>query len=204
MKRIVLFTKYGSVNLLKNYYLDEVVALDDGIEIALENNIKLFLAISDFKDVSLDNLLKYISKDKIMKYTKKDNESALDKVLNYLITLQCDEIIILDSFAYSLEHTQELLYVLKKYRIKITILSEKEAVSYYSVGSHVISKQGYSSFMLIGYPNCEISMEHVSQNISNIKLDFTNNLPLGNKIFERVAVLKVISGGVLLVLKNDD
>ena len=34
MKRIVLFTKYGSVNLLKNYYLDEVVALDDGIEIA--------------------------------------------------------------------------------------------------------------------------------------------------------------------------
>ena len=47
-------------------------------------------------------------------------------------------------------------------------------------------------------------MEHVSQNISNIKLDFTNNLPLGNKIFERVAVLKVISGGVLLVLKNDD
>ena len=149
MKRIVLFTKYGSVNLLKNYYLDEVVALDDGIEIALENNIKLFLAISDFKDVSLDNLLKYISKDKIMKYTKRDNESALDKVLNYLITLQCDEIIILDSFANSLEHTQELLYVLKKYRIKITILSEKEAVSYYSVGSHVISKQGYSSFMLI-------------------------------------------------------
>ena len=71
-------------------------------------------------------------------------------------------------------------------------------------GSHLIMKQDYSRLYFIGFPRAVVSMEHVVKPVKNVKIDFAVNKSMENTILERVSVLKVSEGGVLLVLSKDD
>ncbi len=205
MRRIILVTPYASTEVLTKNYLDgEIVGMDEGINIALSSGCKLSLAISSFRKVSLEEILNYIPKDKVMKYVDEGNEKDLQKVVDFLFGQGVEEIVILDSLGNKLVHVHELLQVLKNGKGNIFLHDQYNYVSYFGEGTHVITKQGYDKFSIYGFPEADVSLEHVSKPIRNKHLSFTDSEGLENSILERVAVLKVIQGGVLLALSNND
>jgi len=204
VKRVVLVTPYGDPQILTKYYLDsEIVGMDEGISIALSCGVKLSLAISSFSSVSLEEVLTYVPKEKVMKYQKDNNEDGLDKVVKFLISQGAEEIIILDDLGGKLTHLSDICQILKSGNGNIFLHDKDNYLTYYGEGTHVISKQGYDTFSICGYPEADISLEHVSKPIRNKHLSFTSTDPLRNSILERIAVLKVISGGVLLALTDN-
>ena len=115
-----------------------------------------------------------------------------------------EDIIILGEFDQNIEKVHDLLLTLKNAKGNVSFQSQNSMVTYYSKGSHIIMKQDYSRLYLIGFPQAVVSMEHVVKPVKNVKIDFAVNKSMENTILERVSVLKVSEGGVLLVLSKDD
>lgn len=202
MKKTIIVTPNANIGLISHYPDTEIVALDEGIEVCKEANIRMSLAISSFETVSLDDLLSYFPKEKIMKYEHShDEEFPLSRVCNYLFSHGVEDILVLDSFS-DLLHAHELSLLLKNAKGHLSIQDSSSLVNFYGEGSHVISKLNYSAFTIIGFPYANVSMEHVSRNIKDQELHVDKTHNITNAIFERVAVLKVNKGGVLFVLHD--
>ena len=204
MRKAVLVTSIASDNLISRYLENEIIGLDGGIDIARQNGAKLSLAISTFENISLQYVLTFMRKDKIIRYKNNEEETPYLKVLNYLFSQGIEDIIILGEFDQNIEKVHDLLLTLKNAKGNVSFQSQNSMVTYYSKGSHIIMKQDYSRLYLIGFPQAVVSMEHVVKPVKNVKIDFAVNKSMENTILERVSVLKVSEGGVLLVLSKDD
>jgi thiamine pyrophosphokinase len=202
---MVLVTKNASSDiLLKNYMDAEIVGLDEGITLARSVGAKLTLAISCFKEVSLEELLSFLPKEKIMKYQSEGKKTDLPKIVDFLFDQGGEEVVVLDSLEGKISHIHMLLQLLKNAKGSLILHDASNCLTYYGQGTHVIAKQGYNSFTLYGFPEADISLEHVYRPIRDMHLSFSETQGLDNSILERVAVLKVIKGGVLLALRNDE
>lgn len=202
---MVVVTKDASSDILLKYYLDsEIVGLDEGIYVAREAGAHLFMALSSFKTVKLEDLLTFLPKDKILRYQEENEDKTDEKIIDFLFGQGAEEIVLLDKLGGRFIHVHSLLTQMKKAKGTLILHDSDNYLAYYPEGVHVISKQGYSSFSLFGFPEADISLEHVSKPIKNMHLSFADTPALDNKILERVAVLKVSSGGVLLALTNSD
>lgn len=205
MKKLVLITPHASIKILNRYRDYDMVGLDEGILIAKDQDIPLTYAISSFTTIDLNNLLTYLSKDKILKYNSEDEPiSLIGKVVNFILNNGYEEIIILDSISGRLDYIHSLVLLTKNKQGHIIIQDDSNLISYYQEGSYIITKQGYSNLSLIGFPSCVISMEHVNKPIDNLELEISTSEIISVKIQERLSTLKVLKGGVLVVLTNND
>ena len=86
----------------------------------------------------------------------------------------------------------------------ISLILIHNYIQYFSKGNYVISKQGYSIISVIGFPLATISIDHLNKPVENVKIDISQDSPLILDLYQRVGLLKVHDGGVLLILSNDD
>lgn len=203
MKRMVLVTPNASIEVLSKYLDGEIIGLDEGIDIARSSGARISLAVSSFKNVDLQHVLTFLPKEKIVRYSENKEENVNLKVIDFLFSQGADEIVLLDKLDSGFKHYREILLCLKDAKGNVSFQDDKNLINYYSKGSHIISKQGFDRFYVVGFPSAVISMEHVSKPVRNVRLNFTENKAIDNTLLERVAVLKVNEGGVLLVLAKD-
>lgn len=203
---MVLVTPHASPEILaKNFLGDQLIGLEEGSFLIKDARVHPFLALSCLKRVSLEDLLSFVPKDKILRYEEEAEEGAnISKVLDYLYSKGAKQVVILDSLSGTLEHIHALLKVLGDSQGHTVLQDDNDYVAYYPEGVHVIARQGYGEFSLFGFPEADVSLEHVSKPIRNVHLSFASTDSLTNSILERVAVLKVKNGGVLLALSNKD
>ncbi len=203
MKKTVIVTKSASAEVLKNTYLsDDIVAIDEGALIARKAGARIRLAISSFRTVSLETLLSFLPKDRIMKYTEETPGQDLEKILRYTVQLGSPEIVVLSSFDGNFSYLFHLLNCLKKYPAQLRVHDDKNYLTYYPEGVHILTRGNFSSFAVYGFPEAEISLEHVSSPLKNKKVSFFDGEGFESTILERIAVLKVQKGGVLLNLEE--
>lgn len=203
MKKTVLVTKSASADVLKNNYLsDDIVALDEGALVARKAGVPIRLAISSFKTVPLETLLSFLPKDKIMKYQPESPGKDLEKILRYIVPLGSSEIVVLSSLGGNFSYLFHLMNCLKKYPAQLRIHDDNNFMTYYPEGVHILTRGNFSSFALYGFPEAEVSLEHVSSPLKNKKVSFFDDEGFESTILERIAVLKVHKGGVLLNLEE--
>ncbi|MDD4532005.1 MAG: hypothetical protein PHW22_01005 [Bacilli bacterium] len=203
MKRMILVTPNASLDVLNKYLDSEIIGLDEGIDIARSSGARISLAVSSFKNVDLQHVLTFLPKEKVVRYSDNRGENVNLKVINFLFSQGADEVVLLDKLDSGFKHYREILLTLKEAKGAVSFQDDINLINYYAKGSHIISKQGYDRFYVVGFPSAVISMEHVSTPVRNIRLNFTDSKAIDNTLLERVAVLKVNEGGVLLVLAKN-
>lgn len=205
MKSLVIITPFSSVELVNKYRDYDIVGIDEGIFIAKEENIPLVFAISNFKNIDLNQVLSFVNKDKILKYSLKDSYyQGLSKVIDFIYKKGYEKLILLENLSKKFVDIIELAQLIKQSDGKLVVQDENNYISYFSKGNYVIGKQGYSSINLIGFPTCLISVDHLNKPCENVKLNISEDEPYLLDLSQKVAVLKVIEGGVLEVLSNND
>ncbi len=205
MKSLVIITPFSSVELVNKYRDYDIVGIDEGIFIAKEENIPLVFAISNFKNIDLNQVLSFVNKDKILKYSLKDSYyQGLSKVIDFIYKKGYEKLILLENLSKKFVDIIELAQLVKQSDGKLVVQDENNYISYFSKGNYVIGKQGYSSINLIGFPTCLISVDHLNKPCENVKLNISEDEPYLLDLSQKVAVLKVIEGGVLEVLSNND
>jgi len=200
---MILVTPNASLDVLNKYLDSEIIGLDEGIDIARSSGARISLAVSSFKNVDLQHVLTFLPKEKVVRYSDNRGENVNLKVINFLFSQGADEVVLLDKLDSGFKHYREILLTLKEAKGAVSFQDDINLINYYAKGSHIISKQGYDRFYVVGFPSAVISMEHVSTPVRNIRLNFTDSKAIDNTLLERVAVLKVNEGGVLLVLAKN-
>jgi len=203
MKRMILVTPNASIEVLSKYLDEEIIGMDEGIDIARSSGARISLAISSFKTVDLQHVLTFLPKEKVVRYSDNNRENTNLKVINFLFSQGADEVVLLDKLDSGFKHYRDILLTLKDAKGTVSFHDDSNLINYYSKGSHIISRQGFDRFYVVGFPSAVISMEHVSKPVRNVRLNFTDAKAVDNTLLERVAVLKVNEGGVLLVLAKD-
>ena len=136
------------------------------------------------------------------------NEEQIDSMANvieYLYKKGFDEIVILtDIKASSVDYLSYIL-LLKKYRhLKISFETENEAIQYFETGTHIVPKENSTSISLVPFTSAVVSLDYIVDKRTNVKLDAFNGVMKDIKLFQRIALLKVESGAVILIRKFGD
>lgn len=205
MKRLIVITPFSSIEMINKYKDYDIIGVDEGIYLAKEEGIVLTYAISNFKSVDFNQVLSFVSKDKILKYNINESYIAcLRKIIDFVFNKGYEKIILLENISKLVTNTIELLQLLKYSEGKLVIQDDNNYIQYFSKGNYVISKQGYSIISVIGFPLATISIDHLNKPVENVKIDISQDSPLILDLYQRVGLLKVHDGGVLLILSNDD
>lgn len=205
MKSLIIITPYSSIELVNKYRDYDVIGIDEGIFIAKQENVSLVFAISNFKNIDLNQVLSFVNKDKILKYSINDSYyQGLSKVMDFIYKKGYEKLILLENLSKKFVNIIQLIQLLKDGDGKLVVQDENNCISYFSKGNYIIGKQGYSNISLIGFPSCLISVDHLNKPCENVKLNISDDKPFNLDLASKVAVLKVIDGGVLEVLSNDD
>lgn len=134
-----------------------------------------------------------------------DQIESMDNVVDYLYKKGFDEIVILTDIKTNSTDYLSYVLLLKKYRhLKITFETENEALQYFEVGTHIIPKETTTSISLVPFTSAVISLDYIVDKKTNVKLDALTGAIKDIKLFQRIALLKVESGAVLLVRKLGD
>lgn len=202
MKKFIVVSPSANATMFERYNDFEFVGVDEGIAVAHRAGLILKYAISDFETISLDYVLKFMDKENVLRYTPTPNQSRYEKVINFLLRKGAEEIVILTTMDGKFDHFYNLILVAKNEKARVYIQDEQNLTTYYGKGSHVLARQDYDKVSLVGCPEAVISMEHVVTPVRKVQLVFGCDRALSNKILERIAVLKVESGGVIAVLEK--
>lgn len=131
-----------------------------------------------------------------------NNEPNIDKVIEYLYKKGFDEIVILSDIKTSATNFLEYLLVLKKYHyLHISYENEFETIQYFEVGSHVINKETSISISLIPLVEASVSLDYTIDKINHVKIDAQSGPLKDIKLFQRLALLTVEQGAILLIRK---
>lgn len=139
-------------------------------------------------------------------YAEQEKEEAqiesMTNVIDYLYKKGFDEIVILtDIKASSVDYLSYIL-LLKKYRhLKISFETEHEAIQYFEMGTHIIPKETSVSISLVPFTDAVVSLDYIVDKKTSVKIDALSGPLKDIKLFQRIALLKVESGAVLLIRK---
>ena len=126
----------------------------------------------------------------------------MDNIVEYLYKKGFDEIVILtDIKTNSSDYFSYILLLKKYYYLKISFETQQESIQYFGKGNHIIPKENSVSISLVPFTSCVVSLDYTIEKKSNIKLDALSGVMKDIKLFQRIVLLKVESGEVLLIRK---
>lgn len=170
----------------------------------------LVLTNHKFSDVSTDARFMSFFKTKTTEVVdpsqfleNKNTTIKIDDAINYLYHRGFDEIVILTDFKISISKMLEAIITIKKFpSLRIVFESVDESLQYFEEGTYVLNKEHSTMFSL--YPWGEeaiINLDYTLEKITKYKL----STPLENiRFFQRIVLLNVEKGAVVLIRKSGD
>lgn len=136
---------------------------------------------------------------------RKEEEHDVEYAIKYLYKKGFDEITILSNIKTSSDNYLYNLLLMKKYKhLKIVFETEEESIQYFEEGTHIITKGNSNFISICPFLEAMISLDYTVEKMTHIKLDSSTGLLKNIKLFQRIALLKVEKGSVLVIRKLGD
>lgn len=195
MRKAVIVTSSALSESIKQYEGYKVLFLNSALDIANKTEIKYEV----FNKKETENTFA-VDATLAKPIEQIDEEKALDDAINYLVDRGYDEITILKSVHTNVFSLMNIVWKFLKYPdMQIEVIDDKESITYFGEGNYIISKGNTKSFSIFGLANAVISLNHTNKKIANEKLVGATNLISNLSFNERVAVLKVEKGAIILI-----
>lgn len=185
-KQLVRYDGYPFLVLTKNY-----------------DNLK---SDKRFEDFYKRTVFEAVDPSQYLESEKSEEQiESMDNVVEYLYKKGFDEIVILTDIKTNSTNYLSYILLLKKYRhLKISFETINEAIQYFEIGTHIIPKETTVSISLVPFTSAVVSLDYIVDKKTNVKLDAFSSALKDIKLFQRIALLKVESGAVILIRKLGD
>ena len=91
---------------------------------------------------------------------------------------------------------------MKKYHyLRIEFEDENESLQYFEQGTYILNKDAFASFSICPFAEAIISLDYTVEKINEYKLDTSKSILKDIKFFQRIALLRVESGSVIVIRK---
>ena len=165
------------------------------------NEVKTDARFSDFK-IDDEDVVTIDDPHRVILSYKNSNENRYDKVINYLYHKGFDEISFLTNIHMSIENIFITINILKKYHyLRIEFEDENESLQYFEQGTYILNKDAFASFSICPFAEAIISLDYTVEKINEYKLDTSKSILKDIKFFQRIALLRVESGSVIVIRK---
>lgn len=196
MRKAIIITKDACLEQIRRYEAQKLFVFDDAVDLVSRITTKFEVEHDEEnnRDLTVDPTL---AKPPV----SISLEQKIDKAIKYLSRRGFDEITLLINVHTSLSELLKAVALFQKYpRIKLEIEDEIEGLAYFKEGSYILSRGRTSSLSIYGFLSATISMDHVHSKISHMIVNETTHLS-DIRLVQRIAVLKVEKGAVLVVRK---
>ncbi|XMB66107.1 thiamine diphosphokinase [Mycoplasmatota bacterium zrk1] len=177
---------------LDDFSNDYVIAVDFGVEHAVDNNIKIDLAVGDFDSVDKKLLIGL----KTLDLNPVKDETDLYVAVLEAIKLKPDKIYIYGATNGRFDHYYANINLLDLYNIEI--VDEINRIYIMADSAVVKKKNEYVSFFHYS-GNPVISLLGFKYELRDYKLEFRDNLCVSNEVMEEKGIVKVTNGKILVV-----
>ncbi len=201
--RVIIIGNSPVKSFKKDYQFkkgDYLIACDNGI--AEATSYEVDLAIGDF-DSGGSNLISYALSNQVYPAIKDQTDLEL-ALLQVEKLANVSEILIYDASGGRLDHYLINLKLIAKYQnkyhCKIKLITEKEEITYLTIGDYLIPNQNYQYLSLINFDKVSLLLDGLKYNLPKTLLLDENTLTISNEFVKDEARITIYSGATYLIL----
>ncbi len=200
MRAVLILNNIKEIN---REYLEDalVIGVDKGALNAINQGIKLDIAIGDFDSVSEDefNIIKNNSK-KVIKLNPIKDETDTNEAIN--LVKDYDEILILGGInGKRIEHFYaNMLEVINNPKIKL--IDDNSLIEIMDNNNYIVKKE-YKYVSIFSVIDSVVSLSGFKYDLKNYKLSRFSSLGISNEIIDN-PIIELISGKLLIIYSNED
>ena len=193
--------------ILKNNYKN-IIAVDKGLEMLDECNIKPNYIIGDFDSLNENILEKYIN-DTSIEITKLNPEkdyTDTHMALKLAIELESKEITILGAIGSRIDHTLANIHILKETlekEIKCNILNENNNITLINKTTIIENKYPYISLIPLTTTAEGVTLKGFKYSLNNTTMKIGESIGVSNEQIEEKATIE-LKNGILIVIQSKD
>ena len=199
------------IDTIDKMNFDTIIAVDNGLKILNEINVKPNHIVGDFDTVNKDILDLYLenSSIKIHKFNPIKDNTDTDIAIRLAIELKSYEIIILGGIGSRIDHILGNIQVLKyalDNNIKCEIIDENNEIQLISkttaLNKYEIDKK-YVSLIPLTEKVENINLKGFKYELENGELTIGSSLGISNEIVEEQAIIEFSNGILIMIFSKD-
>ncbi|XMB85611.1 thiamine diphosphokinase [Mycoplasmatota bacterium WC44] len=180
---------------IEEFSNDYVIAVDFGVEHAINKDIKIDLAVGDFDSVDKT----YLNDLKILELNPIKDETDLYVAIQEAIRLNPEKIVIYGATNGRFDHYIANIHLLDLYNIEI--VDEVNKIFIKDNKFKLKKRNGYVSFFNYS-GNPVISLEGFKYPLNEYHLEYGDSLCVSNEIIDDFGEINIKNGKVLVILSN--
>lgn len=211
---ITLIISGGELNsqflktFIKNNNINNVIAVDSGLELLDKNEIFPNYIIGDFDSINKNILPKYENSAKIIKLNPEKDFSDTHMALKLAIELKSDSIYILGAMGKRIDHALANIHILKEAlenNIQCKILDENNEIELITVGEKKLHNEEYKYISLIPLTTKVegVTLTGFKYTLNNAILEIGHSIGISNELTEKEATIN-LKLGILILIKSRD
>jgi thiamine pyrophosphokinase len=186
---------------------DLILASDGGYKTAKEMKLDIDVLLGDFDSITSEELKEAQAKGiKTISFPTDKDKTDGELALDYAISRDSKEVIILGSFKEELDHALGnlfLLFKIDKIGIKSRLLTQKYEIEIIKYNKEYIGKKGHELSLIPVSETVEgLYIEGSKYNLKDVKVEMGQTLTLRNIIVDNKAKVYFKEGKVLSILKR--
>ena len=199
------------IQIIKTIKFETIIAVDDGLKILNELNIKPNHIVGDFDTVN-KKILDLYKKDTLIKIHRfnpiKDNTDT-DIAIRLAVELESDEIIIVGGIGSRIDHVLGNIQVLKyalDNKVKCKIIDENNEIQLINkttiLNKNEINKT-YVSLIPLTEKVENINLKGFKYELENGELTIGSSLGISNEILKEQAIIEFDNGILVMIFSKD-
>lgn len=195
-------------NFIKNNNINNVIAVDSGLELLDKNEISPNYIIGDFDSINKNILSKYENIAKVIKLNPEKDFSDTHMALKLAIELKSDSIYILGAMGKRIDHALANIHILKEAlenNIECKILDENNEIELITIGEKKLRNIEYKYVSLIPLTTKVegVTLTGFKYPLNNATLEIGHSIGISNELIAKEATIN-LKLGILILIKSKD
>lgn len=195
-------------NFIKNNNINNVIAVDSGLELLDKNEISPNYIIGDFDSINKNILSKYDNIEKVIKLNPEKDFSDTHMALKLAIELKSDSIYILGAMGKRIDHALANIHILKEAlenNIECKILDENNEIELITIGEKKLRNIEYKYVSLIPLTTKVegVTLTGFKYPLNNATLEIGHSIGISNELIAKEATIN-FKLGILILIKSKD
>ena len=199
------------IDTIEKINFETIIAVDNGLKLLNEINIKPNHIVGDFDTVNKEILDIYANDDsmKIHKFNPIKDNTDTDIAIRLAVELKSDEIIILGGIGTRIDHVLGNIQVLKyalNNNVKCTIIDENneiELINKTTILNKKDTDKKYISLIPLTEKVENINLKGFKYDLKNGELTIGSSLGISNEIEEEQAIIELDKGILIMIFSKD-
>lgn len=181
----------------------DVIGIDYGAMICLQNNVSMVVAIGDFDSTSDSEYDLLQQHCEIVKLPAHKNETDTEAAILYALSKGYDDLVLCGALGGRMDHALANLYLMMHRNYPLTIIDEQNRMRCIGPGTYHIKKEDYTYISFLPIEECIITETGVAYPLDHQTIFMQDIYSISNEIIDQEATIELHQGRMIMMETKD-